>query len=338
MRSCAHPVVTSARRLSFVAALGLVACAGAEDAQQAASNGEPPAATADGDAGSATLHARRMTPTLASGLPISSSTASMCAAASGSDCTTDGGTGDNSSSTDGGLPIEGDPTDPLVQVLPAQIDLSKDDPNTSAEADSHWDQFDARAPLVGEVVPDFSLTNLSGDMVALSQVLQKGPVLILGGSVSCPRFRHEVLPALKRLEQMLDSASPKPGTTLQILLVYTREAHPAIDPSPYTSGKQWTTQENVNDSILVRQARTTAARGALARAFSDRLEFAPEHIVVDSTSDEIWAQLGSVPAPLYLLDAAGRLVMKESWGFHTPTSDADSSPLAYTQVRNLLAQ
>src|SRR5690242_20804593 len=53
--------------------------------------------------------------------------------------------------------------------------------------------FDNSGYFVGDTVPDFTLYDMNGDSVNLASVLNNGkPVLLVGGSYTCPVFRGTI--------------------------------------------------------------------------------------------------------------------------------------------------
>ncbi|MBK7967378.1 MAG: hypothetical protein IPK10_20320 [Bacteroidetes bacterium] len=107
--------------------------------------------------------------------------------------------------------------------------------------------------MPGVTVPDFKLYTLSGDSVDLSQVLQQGlPVLLISSSYTCPVFRGKI-PNINTVDSIYQGQ-------LQVYVVYTVEAHPDIDVSPY-SGNVWTTSANISEGVLYRQPNIRGKNG-----------------------------------------------------------------------------
>jgi hypothetical protein len=50
----------------------------------------------------------------------------------------------------------------------------------------------------------------------------------------------------------------------------------------------------------------------------------------------VWAQLGSVPNSLHLVDLDGKVVFKEAWAFNMQSDDAQRTPVVVNEVRHLL--
>ena len=87
--------------------------------------------------------------------------------------------------------------------------------------------------MPGNLVPEFKLYTLNGDSVVLSEVLSQGkPVLLISSSYTCPVFRGKI-PVINQVDSIYQGL-------LSVYVIYTVEAHPVIDVSPY-SGNVWTT-------------------------------------------------------------------------------------------------
>src|SRR5438128_1385262 len=108
--------------------------------------------------------------------------------------------------------------------------------------------FDALGFQISDTVPDFTLYEFNGDSLNLKTALQSGkPVLLVTCSYTCPIYRGH----LDEVNNLLAEFS----NDVLIYLVYTVEAHPIVDISPYF-GYVNTTQQNYQDSILYRQPET----------------------------------------------------------------------------------
>jgi hypothetical protein len=226
-------------------------------------------------------------------------------------------------------------TDPLLQVTPDQVDLSKDVTTSSPGLDAAFQGFDSRSPQVADPMPDFTLQNLNGESVSLSQFRGKSAVLVVTGAASCFVYRQFARPNIANLQEMSASITATTGRTLEVLLVHVKEAHPALDMCPYT-GRQWTGQANVDDKVLVREPTSQAERLVIAKGLADRYELDPSRILMDELDYSVWAQLGSVPNSLHLVDLDGKVVFKEAWAFNMQSDDAQRTPVVVNEVRHLL--
>ena len=111
------------------------------------------------------------------------------------------------------------------------------------------------------------------------------------------------------------------GDQIDIVLLYTLEAHPTRDPSPYhPEGKPWLTGFNRIENVRLRQATDDAGRRSLAKAFADR--HAPDSTVwVDGLDNAGWNTLGRGPNTAVLVDTRGVVRAKQGW-FDGPTMEA----------------
>lgn len=158
-------------------------------------------------------------------------------------------------------------------------------------------------PQEGKRAPDFALKDLQGKEVGLKQFKKKRPVVLVTGSYSCPVYRRQV-PALNRLYgKYKDRAA--------FFVLYTVEAHPVTDPSPYR-GKEWLTEQNVRDGILLRQPASYPERVTLASRCQVDLGFAVP-ILVDEMSDSAWTRYGKAPNAAYLIDYEGKVRLRQGW-------------------------
>src|SRR6266496_5342796 len=81
-------------------------------------------------------------------------------------------------------------------------------------------------PQPGTSAPDFQLKALDGTSVRASALWSNKPTLIMTGSYTCPVFRRKV--------DDFHSLMHDYGDRVNFLILYTVEAHPKGDPSPYT--------------------------------------------------------------------------------------------------------
>lgn len=162
---------------------------------------------------------------------------------------------------------------------------------------------DFGGPEAGETAPNFRLETLDGKTVELSQFKGKKPVVIEFGSYTCPVFRNQHR-SMERLYQ-------KYGDEAEFLLVYTVEAHPKNDPSPY-SGREWTTDENRREGILVRQPTRQSERVKLAKRARSDLNIQPL-IALDDMENSTWNKYGKAPNAAYLVGTDGRIKLRQGW-------------------------
>ncbi len=227
--------------------------------------------------------------------------------------------------------------DQLMQVPASEIDLSKDFVLTPDTVVPVLQNFYAWGLQPGQQVPDFTLWSLEGKLVSLSDWKNKSNVLVVMGTPSCGEFRNSFRPRLPAFQAYVDAITAQTGEKLQVLLVLNKEAHPAIDPSPYV-GVQWTGADNVADKILVRQPTTYGTRVLNGRAYVQRYKMNAAQFLVDGMDNAVWQQFGQLSNTAHLIDKNGVLVWKEPWALQAGKSEQDPTvkPELYAQVAKLL--
>lgn len=158
-------------------------------------------------------------------------------------------------------------------------------------------------PKIGAAAPDFTLKTLAGAPIHAADLWAEKPTLILTGSHTCPVFRGKV-PDIEHLAKEF-------AGRVNILLVYTIEAHPKGSPSPY-SGREWITPKNEEERLLLPQPADLAARLAQARACITR-EKLTVPVVVDTMDNAVWKAYGSAPNCGYVISTDGKIVEAQPW-------------------------
>ena len=233
--------------------------------------------------------------------------------------------------------------DPLQAVPMSMVDMSKDFVWTPQFV---WPEsmanFTTTGLQPGDAVPDFTLWNLEGKQVKLSQYKGVSNLVIIMGSASCMVFRRQSLSMWSALKQTAATAMAKTGKKLEILIVFTKEAHPAAEPSVYL-GKQWLGIENVEDKVLVSMSKTFAERVTLARGLDARIPLDKPNVWIDGMDDAVWKLLGSVPNGMFLIDIGGHLAWKELWAMQTGMGfgegqmpNGNAKPTAFTMIEKLV--
>jgi peroxiredoxin len=136
-------------------------------------------------------------------------------------------------------------------------------------------------PAVGEPAPDFELADLDGNCVRMMDLLGR-PVVLEFGSYTCPIFSDRV-PAMEQL------AHQHPEATF--LVIYVREAHPGEIQSAHRT---------------LAEKRSAAHKLALEEALSRR-------VLVDSLDGATHRAYGGAWNPVYVINANGRVVMRQTW-------------------------
>lgn len=166
--------------------------------------------------------------------------------------------------------------------------------------------YDTTGYSQGDTIPDFTLYNTNGNAVNIASELQNGlPVMLVAGSYTCPVFRNKVAD-LNAMHTMYNGQ-------LKIFIIYTIEAHPVVDPSPY-SGNVWVTSQNQSEGILYRQPATYGDRKEMVDTMLARMSILPG-VLLDGPCNNWWNNFGPAPNNAYLIDTNGVIVRKHGW-FH----------------------
>ncbi len=158
-------------------------------------------------------------------------------------------------------------------------------------------------PKAGQPAPDFTLQTLEGKSVQAAALWAEKPVVLMTACLTCPVFRRQVA-AFEKLAQ--DYAG-----RVHFLVVYTVEAHPQGDPSPY-NGQEWITPANQKAGILHAQPATLEARRDLARATLKTTGLTVP-MVIDTLGNQVWKDYGSAPNCACLIGKGGAVVLSQPW-------------------------
>jgi Iodothyronine deiodinase len=156
----------------------------------------------------------------------------------------------------------------------------------------------------GEQAAHFTLYDINGNAFNLEDALLQGkPVLMISSSYTCPVFRNKV----PKINDLVASYSSQ----LHIVIVYTPEAHPAVDISPYF-GAVNTSQQNIDAGILHQQPTTYGERKAVLQEMLDSLQIdAP--VYIDGPCNAWWDYYGPQPNNAYLIDLNGTFHTHHDW-------------------------
>jgi AhpC/TSA family protein len=139
-------------------------------------------------------------------------------------------------------------------------------------------------PAVGDLAPDFSLRDLAGRWTGLGEFLGRGYVVLFFGSASSTLFRKGA-PEMDRLARDWERLEVK------VILVYTREAHPA--------------------TLLKRAPKNYRERAALARQAREELKLGVP-VLVDEWDDAVHKAYGEMPDAAFLLDSRGTILFRQA--------------------------
>lgn len=158
--------------------------------------------------------------------------------------------------------------------------------------------------FAGDTAADFRLYDLEGNAFHLQSTLASGkPVLMIAGSWTCPVYRNR----LGHIAQM----HALYGDQVEFIVVYTVEAHPIIDVSPYF-GAVNPGQTNLNAGITYRQPTTYGERKQLVQIMLDSMTVAPP-VYIDGPCNAWWNYYGPAPHNAYLIGTNGIIAAKHGW-------------------------
>lgn len=163
--------------------------------------------------------------------------------------------------------------------------------------------FASRGPQPGETLQSAWVTGLDGRSVNLRDLGQGRPFVIVTASLTSP--------AARRSQAGLELLNQRYGESISFFTLYTVEAHPARDRSPY-SGIEWVPADNIRESTLVRQPTIMVERLELAREYQ-RLLDVRSTMLVDPMDNVGWRTLGMGPNIAVVVDADGIVVARQGW-------------------------
>lgn len=159
-------------------------------------------------------------------------------------------------------------------------------------------------PAEGELVEDFTLFDLEGNPYHLQDVMADGkPVLLISASYSCFVFRGKV--------DLINTLQAEYADNMHIFVIYTVEAHPYGDISPYY-GFENTGEQNFDAGILVPQADTYGERKSSASDMIEDLGLEAT-VLLDGPCNEWWINYGSSPNNAYLIQNDGLVYDAQIW-------------------------
>ncbi len=172
---------------------------------------------------------------------------------------------------------------------------------------------------VGEQAADLTLYDLDGNAFDLGVALSQGkPVLMISSSYTCYVFRNKV--------ERINAVAAQYADQLTTIIVYTVEAHPIVDISPYF-GAVNTGQANMQAGVLYEQPDTYGERKAIVQ---DMLESMTINVPVylDGPCNNWWDYYGPQPNNAYLIDLNGTIHTHHDWFDKTPENiDCDIADL-----------
>jgi hypothetical protein len=171
----------------------------------------------------------------------------------------------------------------------------------------------------GEQAADFTLYDLDGDAFNLEAALLAGkPVLMISCSYTCPVFRNKL--------SRINAVATLYADQLTTILVYTPEAHPHLDISPYF-GAVNTGQANMNDGVLHEQPETYGERRSVVEEMLMDLDIQVP-VYLDGPCNNWWNYYGPQPNNAYLIDVDGTVHTHHDWFDKVPENiDCDLADL-----------
>lgn len=163
----------------------------------------------------------------------------------------------------------------------------------------------------GERVPgDIEVYSSDGKLITLSESWKDKPALIVTCSLSCPVARGR--------QPMVNKIVERFGDEINVVMLYTTEAHPLGDPSPYYEGRPGG-GENQPAEFQTRQTRALAERQALAKKYVEKFEYGGA-MVIDAMDNRSWDVAGRGPNLGLLIETGGKVRVKHGW-FDGPTME-----------------
>jgi hypothetical protein len=174
--------------------------------------------------------------------------------------------------------------------------------------------FEKQGVVVGDQVPDLDVVTLDGTPTQLSKLWQEKPTLLVTASLTCGRARER--------QPWVNEVAKKYGDRLNVAVLYTIEAHPVIDPSPYAEySPELENPEHPGErpggnrgeeGFPRRQPADPEAREALAREYRDLFSIEGP-VVIDGMGNDGWEALGAGPNMGFLIDRSGKVSVKHGW-------------------------
>ncbi|MCY7362333.1 MAG: hypothetical protein LH629_09750, partial [Ignavibacteria bacterium] len=191
-------------------------------------------------------------------------------------------------------------------VLKPHIGLNSKplDSDTACYFAPYTGSFNTTGYQAGDTVNDFTLFSYDGDTLNLRRELERGkPVVLISSSYTCPVYRGKVPLINSLISQFSDSVS--------IFIIYTIEAHPYPDISPYF-GFVNPTQQNINEGILYPLPRNYGARRTMVWKMDSAMTMnAP--VFIDGVFDPWLRKFGPAPNNAYLITTQGIVYSKHPW-------------------------
>lgn len=193
------------------------------------------------------------------------------------------------------------------------------------DSTGHMEKLDALLLQPGDTAPDFTLHSPEGMPFSLYEELSYGdPIVLIAGSYTSHESRGH-LPAVSELYENY-------GGKIQIVMVYTIDAHPQDAISPYSWKKdKWIVKKNTEDGIKADQPRTYLDRRSLCQFLREKFDLKLE-VLVDNPDNEFWRKYGQAPNMAYIIHPDKTVYWRQIW--FQPESFEEKMKLAIARKPN----
>jgi hypothetical protein len=202
-------------------------------------------------------------------------------------------------------------------ILKPFIGLESLPADTEAVCEIPWrigGGFDTLGFNISDTVPDFTLYDPSGVAYNLRSQLETGkPVLLVTGSYTCPVFRNHII-ELNELKNQF-------GELVSIFIIYTVEAHPDSDISPYY-GYVNVSAQNFQEGILFGQSKTYGERKIMVDTMLKSMLISVP-VLLDGPCNNFWNSFECGPNTAYLIRPDGVIFSKHGWFNQEPQNMTD---------------
>ena len=189
------------------------------------------------------------------------------------------------------------------------------------EIPNYLGSFETSGLQAGDTIADFNLYDLQGNNYEISSIIQDGkPLLFISSSYTCPVYRGKV--------NLINDLQNQYGDELNIFIIYTVEAHPSGDISPYF-GFENVGNQNIQQGILYSQPDTYGERKSIVEDMLIAMTI-DVPVLIDGVCNEWWAHFGPAPNNAYLVNPNGTVYTKHGWFDKFPND-------IYCDIDNLLS-
>lgn len=181
---------------------------------------------------------------------------------------------------------------------------------------------------VGDTMADFTLFDINGNAITLSDVLNTGKkVLMISGSYTCPIFRDHMTDA--------NAVAAQFANDIEVFVVYNVEAHPTGSVMPSSGNVQPTNPPYYQPSTYLERKNNLLdmINGVGSGPYCPVPINVP--IYIDGPCNEWWEYYGASPNCAYLIDTNGVLFAFHEW-FHNTNPPSGPPTNIYCDIDSLL--